>query len=54
MITNDVRDYIHLFVRIADVICNHPVQRELAKHCSCWFICPVTGSVGSESQPSCQ
>jgi len=25
MITNDVNDYIHLLVRIAHIICNHPV-----------------------------
>jgi len=26
MITNDVSDYINLFVRIAHIICNHPVD----------------------------
>jgi hypothetical protein len=25
MITNDVSDYINLWVRIAHIICNHPV-----------------------------
>jgi hypothetical protein len=26
MITNDVSDYIYLFVRIAHIICNHPYK----------------------------
>jgi len=25
MITNDVSDYINLLVRIAHIICNHPI-----------------------------
>jgi len=30
MITNDVIDYIGLFVRIAHIICNHPIYQNLS------------------------
>jgi len=29
MITNDVSDYINLLVRIAHIICNHPVYNAI-------------------------
>jgi hypothetical protein len=31
MITNDVSDYINLLVRIAHIICNHPLYRTHGK-----------------------
>jgi len=35
VITNDVNNYINLLVRIAHIICNHPIclQQKLLKHC---------------------
>jgi hypothetical protein len=31
VITNDVSDYINLLVRIAHIICNHPIRTALVR-----------------------
>jgi len=45
VIKNDVSDYINLLVRIAHIICNHPLQREISWKDICYGLAVGTARI---------